>query len=276
MNGPHPGYTMPSGGGRFCQDGLVMTAYQRLPTASFSPVPGPDGDPREAETRTSAPYDLAWIDHRGMATWDRRSLPDTPEVEAAVSSFARGALLRSPRGPVAVEDLIPGDRVVVRGGGTAQIDWIGSRSYFSEAARPLFYRVAARAFGASGPDTDILLGASAHILIDSKRCMDLVGGPLAFAPIAAFEDGHTVAAISPPGDVTVYGIACRGQEAMLAAGLPVESYHPARATGRSLTRTVLADMAKLFPQTAGGAGFGPPRIPYLTRSEAMSLALAGV
>lgn len=253
-----------------------MTAYQRLPSASFSPVPGPEGDTRGAETRTSAPYDLAWIDHRGAATWDRRSLPDTPEVEAAVSSFARGTLLRGPRGPVAVEDLIPGDRVTVRGGGTAQIEWIGSRSYAGQAERPLFYRVAARAFGASGPDTDILLGASAQILIDSPKCRELVGGPLAFAPIAAFEDGHSVSTIVPPGEVAVYGIACSGQEAMLVQGLPVESYHPARATGTSLTRTVLADMAKLFPQTASGTGFGAPRIPYLTRSEAMSLAMAGV
>lgn len=253
-----------------------MTAYQRLPTASYSPIPGAAGALRETETRASAAYDLAWIDYRGAATWDRRSLPDTPEVEAAVSSFARGAMLRGPRGPVAVEDLIPGDRVIVRGGGTAQIDWIGSRSYDASAARPLFYRVAAHAFGASGPEADILLGASAHILIDSPRCRDLVGDTLAFAPVSAFEDGHSVSAVVPPGDVTVYGIACRGQEAMMACGLPVESYHPARATGRSLTRTVLADMARLFPQTESGSGFGAPRIPYLTRSEAMSLAMAGV
>ncbi|SDY66596.1 Hint domain-containing protein [Jannaschia faecimaris] len=253
-----------------------MTAYQRLPSASFSPVPGPDGDTRGAEVRTTASYDLAWVDHRGMATWDRRSLPDTPEVEAAVSSFARSAMLRGPRGPVAVEDLIPGDQVMVRGGGMARIDWIGSRSYSSTAERPMFYRVAARAFGASGPDVDILLGASAHVLIDSKKCVDLVGGTLAFAPISAFEDGHNVAAIVPPGEVTVYGIACRGQEAMLAAGLAIESYHPARATVRSLNRTVLADLAKLFPQTTGGAGFGAPRIPYLTPAEAVGLALAGV
>ncbi|WP_179380201.1 Hint domain-containing protein [Jannaschia marina] len=252
-----------------------MTAYQRLPSASFSPVPGPDGDVQEAETRTSAPYDLAWIDHRGTATWDRRSLPDTPEVEAAVSSFARGTMLRGPRGPVAVEDLIPGDRVSVRGGGTAQIDWIGSRSYAGQDQRPLFYRVAARAFGAFGPDQDILLGAAAHVLIDSPRCRELIGGPLAFAPIAAFEDGHRVAAIAPPGEVVVYGIACRTQEAMLAEGLPVESYHPARATAQSLTRTVLADMGRLFPQTATGAGFGAPRIPYLTMTEARQLATVG-
>lgn len=251
-----------------------MTTYKRLPSVSFSSGASVDNTPREAGARSFASYDIAWIDHRGTVTWDHRRLPDTPEVEAAVSSFARGTLLRGPRGPVAVEDLIPGDRIEVRGGDTAQIEWIGSRSYPRQVDRPLFYRVAARAFGASGPDVDILLGTSAHILIDTPKCRDLVGGNLAFAPISAFEDGQTVAAIVPPGEVTVYGIACRGQEAMLTAGLPVESYHPARATGASLTRTVLADMAKLFPQTASGSGFGATRIPYLTRSEAMSLAMS--
>ncbi len=251
-----------------------MTAYQRLPSSSYAPVPGAEGAP---DDRPTAAYDLAWIDHRGAATWDTRRLPATSEVDGAVSSFARGALLRGSRGPIAIEDLIPGDRVAVRGGGTAQIDWIGARSYSPRSEeRPLFYRVSTRAFGASGPETDIVLGAHAHILIDSPRCRDLVGGDLAFAPLAAFEDGHSVTSIVPPGEVTVYGLACSGQEAVLACGLPVESYHPARATARSLTRTVLADMAKLFPQTACGSGFGAPRIPYLTPAEAQSLALSGV
>lgn len=253
-----------------------MSAYQRLPSTSFSPVPGPADCIAGPDDRSAASYDLAWIDNSGHATWDRRSLPDTPEVEAAVSSFGRGALLRGQRGPVAIEDLIPGDRIVVRGGGTAQIDWIGSRSYGAGADRPTFFRVAAHAFGASGPAHDILLGEHANILIDSLKCRPLVGGPLAFAPLRAFEDGHSVTAIAPQGEVTVYGIACSGQEAVLAGDLPIESYHPARATGRSLNRTVLSDMAKLFPHTLSGVGFGAPRIPYLTFSEAQSLAMAGV
>ncbi len=253
-----------------------MSAYQRLPSASFSPVPGTHDTIDGPDHRTLASYDLSWIDTRGLATWDRRALPDTPEIEAAVSSFARGALLRGLRGPVPIEDLIPGDRVAVRGGGTAQIDWIGSRSYDAGAERPMFFRVAAHAFGASGPDHDVLLGAHANILIDSPRCHKLVGGSQAFAPIRAFEDGHSITAIVPQGEVTVYGIACSGQEAILVGNLPVESYHPARATGRSLTRTMLSDMGKLFPQTASGAGFGAPRIPYLTVSEAQGLAMTGV
>ena len=274
-DGPPRAYQKNSGGG--CTAGIYfrMTAYQRLPSASFSRIPNQNDSPAQTDARPFARYDLAWIDHRGAATWDNRSLPETPEIEAAVSSFARGTLLRGPRGPIAIEDLVPGDRVATRDGGTAQIDWIGSRNYFGEGERPTFYRVAAGAFGGRGPMQDIQLGAHAHVLIDNIRCRGLVGGLLAFAPIAAFEDGHSVTAIVPQGEVTVYGIACSGQEAVLAADLPVESYHPARATRRSLTRTVLSDMAKLFPQTASGAGFGAPRIPYLTLAEAQGLAMTG-
>lgn len=251
-----------------------MTAYQRLPSAPFSPVPGPDQVP--ADGRGQAAYDLAWIDHRGAPVWDRRVLPDTPEIDGAVSSLARGAMLQGPRGAIAIEDLMPGDRVATRDGGTAQIEWIGTRTYASGGPRPTFYRVAAHAFGATGPQTDVVLGANAHILIDSPRCLPLVGDRLAFAPIAAFEDGHSVSIITPPGEVACYGIACAGQSALLVSGLPVESYHPARATARSLNRNVLAEMGKLFPQVASGAGFGAPRINYLSLAEAQGLSLTGV
>lgn len=250
-----------------------MTAYQRLPSAEFTPI---SSAPDQDDPRACAHYDLAWIAPNGRATWDSRRLPATAQIDAAVSSFARGAMLQGIRGPIAIEDLVPGDRVAVRGGCTAQIDWIGARSYRAGGERPTFYRIAAHAFGASGPLADVVLGSDAHILIEHARCHALVGGPVAFAPVAAFEDGHNVTAIVPPGEVTTYGIACAGQEAVLAAGLPVESYHPARATLQSLTRTVLSDMARLFPQTAAGTGFGAPRIPYVTFAEAQGLAMGGI
>ena len=251
-----------------------MTAYQRLPSASFSPVHA-DAPARPETGLPQVSYDLAWLDHRGTASWDRRRLPDMPEIAGAVASLARGAELRGPHGPVAIEDLVPGDRVATRDGGTAQIDWIGARTYGPGGERPLFYRVSARAMGAAGPESDVLLGAHAHVLVAHKACHELVGGPVAFAPVAAFEDGEMITAIVPPGEVTVYGLACAGQEAILVNGMSVESYHPARATGRALNRAVLASMAQLFPQIGDGAGFGPPRIPYLTLSEAQGLPLRG-
>ncbi|MGB3408269.1 MAG: Hint domain-containing protein [Jannaschia sp.] len=256
-----------------------MTAYQRLPSASYRSASDPAVDraasDRAPDVRPLAAYDLAWIDAKGTAMWDRRMLPDTPEVEAAVSCLARGAMLRGPRGPIAVEDLIPGDRIATQSGGAVQVEWIGSRSYSGHGPRPSFFRVAANAFGAHGPTQDVIVGAHAQILVDSAKCMALVGSRRAFAPISAFADGMSVIAISPPGEVTVYGLACSGQEAVMVAGMPVETYHPSRATTRSLNRVVLSDMARLFPQASAGDGFGAPRVAYLSVSEAQSLSLNG-
>ncbi|WP_298434522.1 Hint domain-containing protein [uncultured Jannaschia sp.] len=249
-----------------------MTAYQRLPSASHIPVTPAAAD-REASRATVA-LDLAWFDPSGRATWDRRHLPDTPEVTGAVASLARGAMLKGTDGPIAVEDLMPGDEVSTQDGETVRIDWIGSRTYAPSDERPTFYRVTARAFGPNGPEADVMLGARAHVLIEHRLCYELLRVPRAFAPVAALEDGHLVSAVTPPGEVTVYGIACSGQSAVMVSGLAVESYHPARATGRSLNRTVLSDMARLFPQIGDGDGFGPPRIPYLSASEAHGLAMA--
>ena len=105
-----------------------MTAYQRLPSAGIRHALDPelDAPSGRSDARPLAPIDLAWIDGKGRATWDNRKLPDTPEIAAAVSCLARGALLRGPKGPVAVEDLMPGDRVATASGGTAEIRWIGS------------------------------------------------------------------------------------------------------------------------------------------------------
>jgi len=119
-----------------------MTAYQRLPSASFSPVPGSARDPGQPDTRLSASYDIAWIDRNGVGAWDRRSLPDTPEIETAVSSLARGTILRGTRAPIAIEDLIPGDRPMTHRGGSVQIDWIGAASSSACAARPTSLHVA--------------------------------------------------------------------------------------------------------------------------------------
>ena len=236
--------------------------------------------PRQVVETAKVAFDIAWMDRDGVAKWDCLHLPDLPALDGAVVNLARGAVLRRPLGDVAIEDLMPGDRVATASGGTVQIDWIGSRTIFpgtgSRAAAAPLYRIAAGAFGNAGPHQDTVVGAHARVLIQSPRCRDLVGTPTAFAPVAAFEDGSGVCAIHPPGAVTVYGIACSGQEAVLVGGLPLETYHPARATSQSLNRSVLSELARLFPHLSDRTGFSVPRIPHLSMTEAQELAVRGV
>jgi hypothetical protein len=258
-----------------------MSAYQRLPFPPHDPVsPTRRPDPGADKGGPVASFDLAWLDVRGSVRRERRTLPDMPGIADAVASFGRGAMLAGSDGPVAVEDVAPGDRVATVDGGWARIDWIGARSYPSGegragASRPTLYRVSAGAFGATGPRSDLVLGAAARVLVEGPRCAALIGSPRAYAPVAAFEDGLSVASISPPGDVTVYGLACGGQAALLVSGLPVESYHPARSAGEGMGRVALSAFARLFPQLTDGGGFGAARLPYLSMSEARGLSMTG-
>ena len=249
-----------------------MSALQRF--SVFETDIAPARGPARREAPGEATFELAWLDATGRPAWEQRRLPDTAEVNATVASFARATLLSTPTGKTPVEDLRPGDLLSTVDGGETEVTWIGSRDLFPAGAQPTLYRVAPHAFGGRGPAATVILGASAHVLLDDPRCMALVGGLRAFAPVSAFEDGERVAAIVPPGDGMTFGIACAGQAAILASGLPVATVHPARAMGTALARGGHATLARLFPHLSGGATFDAPRIPTLTLSEARDLTVA--
>ena len=52
--------------------------------------------------------------------------PATPVFEKAFSAFARGTLIKTTTGPVAVEDLEPGMMLITAEHGPSQLLWIGS------------------------------------------------------------------------------------------------------------------------------------------------------
>ena len=235
-------------------------------TRAFAPQPlaRPSGDaaPHRA-------YDIGWLDAEGAARWDTRRLPAVPALEAAVAMFGLGTPLDTPRGPVPVEDLQPGDVVRSDRGDTA-IQWIGIRVFPAAEPRPALYRVSARAFGDGRPTGPLVLGAGASLLVTGPACRPFAGGEAAFVPIAAREDGMAVAELSPPGDVTLFGVALRDHGAVLAGGVPVGAWHPARSVAMTLTRDGLRDVARLCPPAEEG-GFGPVRIPHLTLAEGRDL-----
>ncbi|WP_052500876.1 Hint domain-containing protein [Jannaschia aquimarina] len=243
-----------------------MTAYQRPPT-SFAPV-----TPARLVEPEQVTYDFSWLDAQGADKWKTLTLPAHDVIEGAVTLFARGTPIDTPRGQSAVEDLLPGDRVLTPEG-SATVRWVGSRCFPATAPiRPTLFRIGSSAFGRDRPVGDVVLGGSARILIQSDRCRTLVGQDAAFAPIAAFEDALGVIALMPPGDVTTYGIACDGQAAVMIDGMAVEAWHPARDMMRRVTPAMLDALRQLIPPLAED-GFGSARIPYLSDVEAQTLRL---
>ncbi|UWQ21363.1 Hint domain-containing protein [Jannaschia sp. W003] len=241
---------------------------ERHPPSSFRQ--GARAVPPAVPEGPLATYDVSWLDAQGRERWETLRLPAEGAVGDVVATFARGTPIETPRGPVAVEDLLPGDRVRTPSG-SAALRWCGSRSHGPTEARPTLYRIGEGAFGRGRPAGDVVLGAGAHVLAEGPRCRPLVGSDAAFAPVAAFEDAMHVIAVQPPGEVATYGLACEGQEAVIVGGIAVGSYHPAREMMRRVTPATLEALHRLIPPLA--EGFGAARIPYLTATEAQSLNL---
>ena len=62
-----------------------------------------------------------------------RLVPAVPAFDQITSAFARGSLIATERGMVAIEDLWPGDVVRTVGGGSAPLLWRGSTMIIPEA-----------------------------------------------------------------------------------------------------------------------------------------------
>lgn len=234
------------------------------------------GSARPAIPAPRAAYDLAWLNCEGHPEWGTRMLPATASVESACAAVARGCLIETATGPVAIEDLTPGDLIRTMRGTVETLRWIGARSYAEhippEDRSPLF-RIGAGAFGDRAPHTDTVLAGPAAIWVDTPACRKIIGQDTAFAPLPAFEDGINISRITPPGEITVYNLAFDAQEAFIANGLPIESFHPGRNTMQVLNDDVLRDMARLFPHLTAHNGFGPQRAPRLSITEARMLDL---
>lgn len=88
--------------------------------------------------------------------------PATPLFEEACTAYARGTLIPTVRGPIAIEDLLPGD-YVESSLGAQPVTWIGSTTYvpgIPDDATTLasLARITSDSFGPGRPMVDVLVG----------------------------------------------------------------------------------------------------------------------
>lgn len=214
-----------------------------------------------------------------------RVAPATPMFEDAFGALARGTLIATAGGPVAVEDLEPGTLVETAHNGSQPLLWVGAMTVYPEGRAVgggeggSLTRLAADAFGLGRPAPDLVLGPRARVLFRSAACRQLVGAAEAFAPARAFIDGESAVRVSPVSPVRVFHLALHGQQVIRANGMEVESYHPGAAPATMMTREALGLFLALFPHLEGApddgmGGFGPLAVPRLTAFELDSLRAA--
>lgn len=223
----------------------------------------------------SRPYQIAWLGQNGHPSYDTVVAPSVPVIENACASMARGALVQTTNGPVAVEDLIPGTEIITSEYGPMPLQWVGSYELSPREAQTLdrgtLYRVTTETFGLGKPSHDLLLAPRAHILSRHSACRTLFGVDLAFAPVRAYEDGVSVIAVKPVSPVSVYNLSFDRQATIKVNGIEIESFHPGPHTETLLDDEMLYSLLRLFPQARNLGYFGPQLIQRLTTFEVHAL-----
>jgi hypothetical protein len=189
-----------------------------------------------------------------------------PIVDAAFSAFAQGSLLATVDGPVAIEDLQPGDTLRTTAGQDADIVWIGSSSYapsFQSGRAPLV-RIMADTFGPGRPESFITVGPAARILQTPPHLRAFADGSPLLTPARDFVDGLNVIEVQPPTPVRLFHICLTRHAAIDVGGIAMETFHPGHALVRSSTHAQRDFFLNMFPRISHMSDFGPlahPRAP---------------
>lgn len=221
------------------------------------------------------PYDISWLSPKGEVHFDTVVAPALPVIESACANMARGAIVSTSQGPVAVEDLTPGMLISTSEYGPLPLQWIGSYEMSLREAQTAdrggLLRVTSDAFGLAKPSQDLLLAPRAHILYRHTKCRALFGVDLAFAPLRAFEDGMSVFAVQPASPISVFNLGFDRQATITVNGIEMESFHPGPHTEALIDNEMKYALLRLFPQAQSLDFFGPQLINRLTAFELSEL-----
>ena len=229
--------------------------------------------PTTRMTRASAPvtanlrqFEIAELRPDGSIFLNTFRAPSFPLLESAFSAFAQGALVATPKGPIAIEDLQPGDMVHTTSGEPAPILWIGASVFSANQGdkRTPLVRIMADSFGLTRPSSFVTVGPSARILQTPPQLRHLMKDAPLLTPARAFVDTVNVIEVYPPTPVRLFHICLPRHAAVDVGGIAMETFHPGQALLRSATHTQRDFVLSLFSHVSHSSEFGPlahPRAP---------------
>ncbi|MBY6159865.1 Hint domain-containing protein [Mameliella alba] len=218
-----------------------------------------DGRPRRAASLMRK-YEVAALLPDLTVSFTQHVAPASPLFEECASAFARGTLIETLRGPVAIEDLVPGDYIETANG-SEPVTWIGSTTYVpghGDEATTLTHmtRITTDAFGMGHPPMDLLLGPSARMVVRHPRLADLLGQDSVLAPVRDYVDHDRFLQITPMGTVQLFHLMVQRHTTIRVGGIEVETYHPGNTVGQSLGQNMRALFLTMFPNISALDDFG--------------------
>lgn len=191
--------------------------------------------------------------------------------------FARGTMIVTERGEVAVEDLVEGDLVQTADNGLQPIRWIGGSLVTADTLadnpklRPI--RIRQGALGDGVPARDLVVSPQHRILVRSQIAQNMFGARevLVAAKQLCQLDGIDVADDLP--EVQYFHILFDRHEVILSNGAETEALFTGDEALRGVGPAALEEILAIFPQLRDPAYSAEPARMILSGRSARSLAV---
>lgn len=211
-------------------------------------------------------YEIAHLTPSSHISENLISAPAVPMFENAFGAIGRGAILQTATGPMAIEDLLPGDHVMTTHHGLQRLMWKGAMTLSPSDNRSMI-RITADALGFGRPAMDLILGPAARILHTNPAIKMLTGATAALIPAQDFIDGSQFIALRPIGRVQVFQLGFERHSCVNVNGVPVETLHPGPTHLLNLQDGMRHHFEALFPHMQMPASFGDMVAPRLRLSD---------
>lgn len=248
--------------------GLAVAPY--TPPTHMGRDASPSGQPLRARPLMRR-YEVAHLTPAQNIEYFTKIAPAMPVFENAFTAFGRGAILRTKSGMMAVEDLLPGDKVLTDHGYQSLL-WHGTMSIVPGARNPrpeigTMTRITADALGLGRPAPDLVLGPAARMLHRSPAIRLLTGTDTALVPVRDFIDGNQLIELRPIAPVHCYQLGFAEHACVNVNGIDVETLHPGPAHAIGLGLDLLPHLMAMFPHMRQLADFGPLTAPRLRKAD---------
>ena len=219
---------------------------------------------------------LSLLPNGGIAE-TRHIAPALPLFENAFSAFTRGSLVDTETGPISVEDLLPGDRVITHEDKAEPVLWIGKTTLVP--SRPgaggrshKLTRIQADSFGMQKPLGCVIAGPSARLLSTPGHLRTLFGGKPVLTPVQEFHDGMNIVETAPPTPVELFHLCLPRHAVIRVGGLQFETYHPGVNALRMISQAMRSVYLNLFAHIDELRDFGPQVFPRSGDGEVDALS----
>ncbi|APG47742.1 Hint domain-containing protein [Phaeobacter porticola] len=250
-----------------------MTIPQSLQRAAANAIEAnallKDPADRRSEVRPQLRrYDVTSLLPNGNIVDTRHVAPSLPLFEEAFTAFCRGSLVETSSGPIAIEDLLPGDALITAEGEALPLLWKGCTSLVPARATQngrshRLTSFTADSLGEAKPMSSVVAGPSARVLQRAPLPGIQLEHEAALVPVQQYQDGMSIVETAPPTAVNLYHLCLSRHAVINVGGLPFETYHPGPDALKLVSHAIRTLYLNLFSHVDSVAGFGPLTYPRI-------------